>query len=105
MSVLKLVKPIEIDGETKDEVNYDLENLTGDSIENAIKRMQKQGYVPTVQELDPILHAHIFAEAAGIDYLDVRRFSAKDYLNAVSAVRDFFLSDSAASPQETTSVL
>lgn len=103
MAELKLVKPIEIDGVTKSVIEYDLDNLKGDAIENAVKRMQKDGYVPMVQEFDAVLHAHIFAEAAGIDYTDVRRFSAKDYFKAVSAVRDFFLNDSAASPQESTS--
>ncbi|HHW03413.1 MAG TPA: phage tail assembly protein [Thermoanaerobacterales bacterium] len=103
MPELKLSKPVEIDGEKKDVIIYDLENLQGNAIENAIKSMQKQGYVPTVQELDPILHAHIFAEAAGLDYLDIKKLSAKDYLKAVSAVRDFFLSESEDSPQENTS--
>lgn len=103
MAVLKLTKHVEIDGETKNSIEYDLESLRGDAIENAVKAMQKEGYVPTVQELDPVLHAHIFAEAAGIDYLDVKRFSAKDYLKAVSAVRDFFLNDSEDSLPENTS--
>jgi hypothetical protein len=56
-----------------------------------------------VQELDPVLHAHIFAEAAGIDYEDVKRLGAKDYMKAVGLVRDFFLSDSEVSQQENIS--
>lgn len=98
-----LSKPVLIDGEEKKELEYDFEELKGDVIENSIKNLQKSGYIPTVQELDPILHANIFAEACGIDYLDVKRFSAKDYMKAVSLVRDFFLSDSEESSQENSS--
>lgn len=94
MNILKLSKPVEINGEKKISLEYDLESLTGSAIETASKAMQKKGYVATVQELDPILHAHIFAEAAGVDYEDIKRLSAKDYLKAVGTVRDFFLEDS-----------
>lgn len=103
MEKLKLSKPVNIDGEEKEVIEYNLEDLKGDVIENSMKNLQKTGYVPTVQELDPILHANIFAEAAGVDYLDVKRFSAKDYMKAVGLVRDFFLSDSEDSQQENTS--
>jgi hypothetical protein len=103
VSKLKLSKPIDIDGELKSKIDYDLEELTGDAVENAMKSLQKKGYVPTVQELDPLLHGHIFAEAAGLDYEDIKRLSAKDYLKAVSAVRDFFLEDSEDSQPESIS--
>lgn len=103
MNSLKLSKAVDIDGISKTEIQYDFEDLTGGVIENAMKSMQKKGYVPTVQEVDPILHAHIFAEAAGIDYEDVKRFKAKDYMKAVGLARDFFLIDSEDSSQENTS--
>lgn len=103
MSVLKLSKPVLIDGEEKKEIPYDFEELNGGVIENAMKSMQKKSYVPTVQELDPVLQAHIFAEAAGIDYEDVKRLKAKDYMKATGLVRDFFLTDSEDSSQENTS--
>lgn len=103
METLKLSKAIEVNGELTTCIEYDLESLQGNVIENSMKSMQKDGYVPTVQELDPVLHAHIFAEAAGLDYLDIKRLPAKDYMKAVSKVRDFFLSDSEDSQLENTS--
>ncbi|MHC1683684.1 MAG: phage tail assembly protein [Clostridiaceae bacterium] len=103
MNKLKLNKPVDIDGVSKTQIDYDLEDLSGRVIENAMKAMQKDGYVPTVQEVDPILHAHIFAEAAGIDYEDVKRFNVKDFQKAVGIVRDFFLSSSEDSSQENIS--
>lgn len=101
--ILKLSKPVDIDGELKKEIEYDFDNLTGESVENAIRSMSKMGYVPSVQEVDTILNCHLFSEAAGIDYLDVKRFSAKDYLKAAGEARNFFLAESEDLPQENTS--
>lgn len=103
MDKLKLSKKIEINGELKTEIEYDLENLTGDAIENTVKSLQKSGYVPAVQEIDTMMQAYLFAEAAGLDYMDIKRLSAKDFLRATGKVRDFFLSDVEDSPQENTS--
>lgn len=100
MSKLILSKPIEIDGELKKEIEYDLDSLTGSVIENAIKDLQKNNYVPTVQETDQLLHANIFAQAAGLDHMDIKRLSIKDYIKVTGIVRDFFISDLVVSQQE-----
>lgn len=102
MSKLVLSKEYELNGAMVKEIEYNLDNLTGDTIENAFKTMQKVGYVPTVQELDAILHAHIFAEAANIDYLDIKRLPMKDYLKATGEVRNFFFADLVASQQQSS---
>lgn len=99
MSKLLLSKEVQINGENIKEIEYNLEDLTGEAIENAIKTMQKTGYVPTVQELDSIMHAYIFADAANLDYLDIRRLPMKDYLKATSEVRNFFFADLVDSQQ------
>ncbi|WP_326514784.1 phage tail assembly protein [Clostridium intestinale] len=103
MSILKLGKPVEINGEVVNEITYDLEELSGGAVENAMKALQKKGYVPTVQELDPIMQAHIFAEASGLDYEDIKRLKYKDYMRATGCVRDFFMVDSVDSQQKNTS--
>jgi hypothetical protein len=90
MEKLKLRKPIEIDGKTVNEIEYDFESVTGSDIEKVCKSLVPEGYVVLAQETDPVLHAHIFAEAAGIDYKDMLRFSGKDYTKATNLVRDFF---------------
>lgn len=91
-NVLKLKKAVMIDGEEKAEITYDFDSLTGENLENGFKSAIKSGYmVGASYELDPVIGAHMFAEAAGIDYTDVKRFSMADYSKAASIARDFFI--------------
>lgn len=91
-NVLKLRKPVMIDGEEKTEIKYDFDELTGENLENGFKTAIKSGYVVSASyELDPIIGAHMFAEAAGIAYADVKRFGFSDYSKAASLARDFFI--------------
>ncbi|WP_058953160.1 hypothetical protein [Clostridium tyrobutyricum] len=102
MSTLKLFKPAQIDGEEKTEIQYDFDELKGDSVENAIKELQKKGYVPAVQEVDTLLYVNLFAQAANLDYEDIKRFNAKDFMKAASVTRDFFLAGSVDSQVQNT---
>lgn len=43
MEVLKLKRPVMIDGEEKTEVPYDLEKLTGSDLETALQDMKRNG--------------------------------------------------------------
>ena len=93
MAILKLKKPFELDGEQVTEIEYDLESLTGNHIEQAIAQLGKKGIVVTLVETDQRYHAMLFSIAAGIAYEDVTRLSAKDFAKATTAVRDFFLEE------------
>lgn len=91
---LELKKPVLIDGEMITKIKYDFESLTGKNVNAAFAAARKNGYMITgAYEMDPILGCYMFAQAAGIDYLDVKRFSAVDYKRAGSIGRDFFISD------------
>lgn len=103
MEVLKLRKPVMIDGESKTEITYDLDGLTGADIELASNQLKKKGVTVGAIELDINYHMALFAQAAGIDYEDVKRLSAKDCKDAVVAVRTFFVSDSEELSDETSS--
>lgn len=103
MDKLKLYKPIEIDGKLVKEIEYDFDSVTGKSIEDACKALTKGGNVILAQETDPVFHAHIFANAAGIAYEDMKLLHAKDYTRATTLVRDFFYIASEESPEETSS--
>lgn len=94
MAVLKLKKPVMIDGESKTEIIYDLDSLTGGDIELVSNQLKKKGISTGAIEIDINYHMALFAQSAGIDYEDVKRMSAKDCQNAVVAVRGFFMSDS-----------
>ena len=93
MAELKLRKPFEIDGEMKESIEYDLDSLTGNDIEQAIADLGKKGIVIVMAETDQRYHAAIFAIAAGISFEDVSRLPAKDFAKATAAVRDFFLEE------------
>lgn len=91
MAKLELRKPFELDGEKVEAIDYDLDSLTGNDIEQAISALGKRGIVVTVVETDQRYHAMLFSIASGISYDDVNRLPLKDYTKATTAVRDFFL--------------
>lgn len=92
-TVLKLRKPILIDGEEKTEIPYDLDSLTGEDVQHANKELSKRGIQVMVSEIDQNYHAMIFSIAAGLSFEDVSRLGVKDYNAMCSVVRDFFLED------------
>ena len=93
MAKLELKKPIEINGKETKEIEYDLENLTGADLQNAVKELGKRGLVVTVNETDQNYHAMLFAIASDLAFEDMKRLGAKDYSKACNAVRDFFLEE------------
>lgn len=93
-NILKLKKPVMIDGEEKTEIQYDFDNLTGRDMKEALKNFKKDGNMLNgAYEMDPVLGCYIFAQAARIAYEDVERMSATDYKKAGSLGRNFFISD------------
>ena len=91
-SVLKLSKPVTIKGVEVKEIPYDFESLSGNSIEKVFNEATKSKYVVSSSyELDPIIGARMFAEAANIEYSDVQKFELYDYAKAASCARDFFM--------------
>ena len=97
MAILKLVKPIKIDGEEKTELEYDLDKLTGEDIQNATLEMNKLGIISVTSiEVDANYQAALFAASAGISFADMRRLGMKDYAACVRVTRDFFLEDTEA---------
>lgn len=88
---LKLSKPIMLDGEEKNYIDYNTDNLTGGSIEKAIQELAKRQRVVVALEIDTPLHAQLFAIASGLDYTDIQRLSMKDYVKATGIIRDFFM--------------
>lgn len=93
MAEYKFKKPVKIDGEERETINYDLESITGEDVTRAIKELAKNGIVVTIAETDQNYHAAIFAIASGLAYEDVKRFGLKDYVAVCALVRDFFLED------------
>lgn len=92
MSTLKLCKELDLDGNKVKELNYDFTLMTGKDLKESFKNAIKSGYVVSGSyELDPVIASYIFAEAAHVDYTDVKRLNFKDYTLMAKKVREFLL--------------
>lgn len=87
---LKLKKPLEYCGVKYEEIEYDLDALTGDDLLIAEAEMTAQGMVAPIIDLSKIYQANVFARAAKIDSAMMRKLSARDFSNATAAVMGFF---------------
>lgn len=99
MENLKLNKPIDIDGKSVTELQYNFEDMTARDKAEASKLFKKAGNVISVQELDPDYHLYLFAAAVKkvndeVDINDILRLSAKDACKAEGLVRNFFFLNS-----------
>jgi hypothetical protein len=94
--ILKLSKPIDINGKKVSEVSYDIDGMTVKDKINAGKAMKVAGIpMSTAEELDPDYHMYLFAAAVSradpsIDISDVMRLNAKDAQKGSGEVRNFF---------------
>jgi hypothetical protein len=107
VEALKLRYPLLVNGENIRELNYNLEDLTSEDMDKAAKFVKQTGDFASVIELDPNYHISIFRIAVTkqhpeITMLDLKRLKAKDHFEACKVVRNFFMSDSEDSFQETT---
>lgn len=93
VGVLKLKTPIQINGEMTSEISYDLEGLTGEDVQHAIRELTKRNIQVLVAEVDNNYHAMLFSIASGLAFEDLKRLKLKDYTNMCSVVRNFFLSE------------
>lgn len=96
--VLKLSKPIMIDGKEVKELKYDLENMTAREKIDIGKRIKQDGVPVSVEELDTDYHFYLFAGAVAkanpeIDISDLMRLSAKDAQKGAGIARNFFYLD------------
>lgn len=94
MAVYKLSKEMEIGGEMKKEIEYDLDSLTGMDVAKAIRDLANQNIIVTMTETDQNYHAAIFAAASGLMLEEVQKFPLKDFVAVCNKVRNFFLSES-----------
>jgi hypothetical protein len=103
-NVLKLIKPIMINGEEVKELKYDFDNMTARDKLDVGKRMKMDGNSPSVEEIDNDYHFYLFAGAvskadSSIDTSDLMRLSARDAQKGSGLARSFFYVNS-ESPEE-----
>ncbi|MBP2655410.1 MAG: hypothetical protein H6Q73_2979 [Firmicutes bacterium] len=90
MEKLILKKPLEYEGKKYEELQYDLDKLTGDDLLTVEAEVTISGTLAPVMDLSKAYQAAVFARSAKIDYAMMRKLSAKDFTNATSAVMAFF---------------
>lgn len=101
VGVLKLKKSIKIDGKDVYEIPYDFDKLSGNDIEIVFKEATRSGYmVSSSYELDPVIGGRMFAQAADLDFGDVKRFKLKDYTEAANIARAFFITELSGDQEE-----
>ena len=104
--VLKLSRPLEVNGSYMHEIPYDFDAMTAEDIITLDKGRLALGLSVTVsQELDPYSQFALFVRAAiradnALDEMDLKRLSARDALKAQRLGRDFFLADETAEDSE-----
>ncbi len=103
MFKLNLSKEVQINGKPTKEISYNLDSLTSDSLELALKQCAKNQHNVVIVETDSILHQTLFAISAGLSYNDLKVLSLKDAIKAGSLVRDFLFIDSECVSTEATS--
>lgn len=95
--ILKLRKPLMVNGEEITEIPYDFESMTVGNKLMVTKNMTAAGYAMTqMEEFDPVYHLFLFAKAVEVATkekivtTDVLRMSALDGKEAGALARSFF---------------
>jgi len=88
MSKIKLSKPI--DG--KDEIDMDLESLTGADFELLVREASAAKNEPVLlPEFDVEFHAQAVVKLTKISRAELTKLPARDYQKMTAAVRSFFV--------------
>ncbi|MBP2654253.1 MAG: Mu-like prophage FluMu protein gp41 [Firmicutes bacterium] len=90
MEKLVLKKPLEYEGKKYEELQYDLDKLTGDDLLTAEATVNNAGMLAPVIDLSKAYQAAVFARAAKIEFPMMRKLSAKDFTEATATVMAFF---------------
>ncbi len=89
--VHKFRKPFKYEGETYDEMHFDLEGLSGQDIVDIENEMNLEKEFSIAAELSKNLQARIAAKAAGVNSELIKAMPIKDFNKITNEVRDFLL--------------
>lgn len=88
---LDLTEVVTVDGDGKNSIEFDFDDLTGQDIINTIDELRKLKHIVTGSyEMDPVVCASLFAKASGLKIEEMNILSARDYLRASNLGRIFF---------------
>lgn len=92
MPTIELKKPIEHEGQTVNEIELDLDGLTGeDLIQAESEHSMMTGGVTSVPELSKSYLMHVAARAAGLPVETIRGLGARDVTQVTMEVQNFLL--------------
>ena len=92
--ILKLVKPVQLNGSEIKELNLDLESLKGKDLielETGFRRLYRGEYVPVIN-IDQRYQAHVAGRVCGINPDDLGELYAPDFAAMCASVQSFLLS-------------
>ena len=94
MENIKLVKPIQYDGEEIKELNLDFDSLTGQDLLDAEKEgLESNKKVAPVKEFDKCYLSIVAAKAAGVATDMMPLLGAKDFTKITVRAQDFLLKE------------
>jgi hypothetical protein len=89
---IKLSKPLSVGDKSIEEVDIDLDALTGADIEFCVREaVGAKGEAVIAYEIDTEFHMQVVAKLTGIAREAFSRLPARDYTMVVRPVRTFFL--------------
>lgn len=88
--LVKLSKPLEVGDKKLDELDLNLEALTGADIDKCAREAAAaKGEVVRVLVLDHEFHIELAAKACGVEAAALKKMSAPDYVGLATAVQNF----------------
>lgn len=101
---IKLIKPITLDGEKIEKIDFKLDDLTGEDILKIDLELRAEGHP---RGLDDVMNQNVLlnlaSKSAGIIADDLKKLSAPDFLEVTFSVRNFLLGLSANQEEQTNS--
>lgn len=88
---VKLSKPVTIGDKTIDEVEIDVDQITGADIMMCIREAAAINGVVVSYAIDPEVHLQMACKLGGIDRAVVMRLPGRDFNRLIAPVRSFFL--------------
>ena len=106
--ILKLTKPIPLDGQEVRELPYDFDALTAADIHETSRYLKANGVaVPLSPAVDVDFQLGLFARAVGaaeqdFHFADALRLSALDAMTAATLTQIFFLGEGGEEPSDSS---
>ena len=98
---IKFNRTYVINGKEVNELELDLDNLTGADLLRAEREFKTRNSGVNVKELEDSWMVQVAATASNVKYGDLLKLKGKDYLNVISKTRSFlFVTDSDATTEE-----